>query len=158
MVLGYRPGKIVKKKNPYSLDDSIPYLIYRISNKANQNIQGKLRPASFTLSKWRLLSSLKSRGICTITELAACTVMKHAVASRILTEMEREGLVSRRQSKADQRMVHIRLTRKGEAMFQQAHKIFVEHQEQALRGLSRSDITVLLRHLRKIQNNLGITS
>jgi DNA-binding MarR family transcriptional regulator len=142
----------------YSLSDSIPYLIYRISNKANQNIQDRLRPAGITLSKWRLLSSLKSRGDSTISELAACTVMKHAVVSRILTEMERAGLIQRRQSARDQRMVTISLTRKGLSLFDEAHEIAVRHQDEALRGFDRSDIAALRRLLRRIQNNLGITN
>lgn len=154
-----RQGIIVKREEArYSLNDSIPYLIYRISNKANQNMQDKLRSAGITLSKWRLLSSLKSRGVCTISELAACTVMQHAVVSRILTEMEHAGLIRRRQSKTDQRMVRITLTRKGETLFEQAHEIAVQHQEEALRGFSRSDQTTLLNLLRKVQANLRIVS
>lgn len=140
----------------YSLDDSIPYMIYRISSKANQNIHDKLRPAGITLSKWRLLSSLKSRGICTVSELAACTVMQHAVVSRILTEMETAGLIKRQQSEADQRMVQIRLTRQGEELFEQAHEIAAVHQDEALKGFSRAEITVLMKFLRQMQKNVGI--
>lgn len=148
------------KKNTkrYSLDDSIPYLIYRISNKANQNIQDKLRPSGVTLSKWRLLSSLKSRGMCTISELAACTVMKHAVVSRILTEMEHSGLIKRRQSVTDQRKVQITLTKKGEALFEQVYEIAVQHQEEALRGFSSREIATFLRLLHRVQTNLHILS
>ncbi len=143
-------------KGPYSLDDSIPYMIYRISNKANQNIQEKLRPANITLSKWRLLSGLKSYGVSTISELAARTVMQHAVVSRILTEMEQSGLIKRRQSSVDHRVVHVELTKKGEALFHQAQEIAAAHQERALQGLPRSDIATLVRLLRNIQQNLGI--
>lgn len=140
----------------YSLDHSIPYMIYRISSKANQNIHEKLRPAGITLSKWRLLSSLKSRGTCTVGELAACTIMQHAVVSRILTEMEAANLVRRQQSETDQRMVQIQLTRQGEALFEQAFEIAVEHQGSALKGFSRSDIAALTGFLRRMQKNLGI--
>lgn len=140
----------------YNLDDSIPYVIYRITNKLNQNIHTRLRAAGITLSKWRLLSSLKSQGMCTIGELAACTVMQHPVVSRILTEMESDGLIKRQSSSTDQRVVHIKLTRKGDELFQKAFRIAEEHREEALKGFSSADTQMLLQLLRMIQKNVGI--
>lgn len=140
----------------YDLDDSIPYVIYRITNKLNQDIHERLRSSGITLSKWRLLSSLKSRGTCTIGELATCTVMQHPVVSRILTEMENEGLVKRHSSSADHRLVHIRLTRKGEQSFGVAFEAAEKHRQRALEGFSPADTRMLLAMLRTIQDNIGI--
>ncbi|QIB64545.1 MarR family winged helix-turn-helix transcriptional regulator [Kineobactrum salinum] len=144
------------KKNPYMLNGSIPYMIYRISNKANQNVNEKLSPAGFTLSKWRLLSSLKSWGTCTIRDLASCTVMQHAVVSRILTEMEESGLVARKRSTVDQRQVEIRLTKKGDTLFQEAFDIANEHQIELLKGFTKTEINTLASLLGRIQKNIGI--
>lgn len=147
----------IDKTPLYRLSDSIPYVMYRIVNKLNQNIHERLRRSvGITLSTWRLLSSLKSRGTCTVGELAACTVMRPAVVSRILTQMEKQGLVRRRQSKADHRVVQITLTHKGERLFQAAFTIAGQHRDDALRGLSASDTASLLAMLRTLQRNIGI--
>jgi DNA-binding MarR family transcriptional regulator len=140
----------------YDLDDSIPYVLYRITNKLNQDIHERLRSSGMTLSKWRLLSSLKSRRMCSVGELAMCTVMQHPVVSRILTEMENEKLVKRQPSSTDQRLVQVKLTRKGEQSFQQAFEIAEKHRQRALQGLSPDQTETLLSLLRTIQGNIGI--
>lgn len=140
----------------YNLDDSIPYVVYRITNKLNQDIHNRLRSSGMTLAKWRLLSSLKSHGTCTVGELATCTVMRHPVVSRILTEMQNEGLVKRQPSSTDQRLVQVKLTKKGEQSFQAAFEVAEKHRQRALQGLSPTDAQTLLTLLRTIQNNIGI--
>lgn len=141
----------------FSLEDSIPYLIYRISTKANQNIQELLKPAGLTLFQWRLLSSLKSRGTSSVGELAECCVMQHAVVSRNLKEMERQGLLRRQQSKEDQRVVRVSLTKHGEARFEEAHEIAQVHLNETLKGFSAAEKAKFLALLKSVQRNIGMT-
>ncbi|MFT5711182.1 MAG: DNA-binding MarR family transcriptional regulator [Halioglobus sp.] len=145
----------MSKKN-FDLDRSIPYLIYRISNGLNQNIGDRLKETGLTLSKWRLLSSLRSRGTSTVGELARCTVMQHAVVSRILKELEKEGLILRQQRRNDQRVVEVQLTDQGEAAFAYAYDIAEGHRKDALTGFSRTETLELGAMLRRIQDNIGI--
>lgn len=89
-------------------------------------------------------------------ELAACCVMKHAVVSRNLKEMEREGLLRRQQAKDDQRVVRVSLTKRGEAQFDRARAIAAAHLGETLKGFSAADTAKFLAMLKAVQRNMGI--
>jgi DNA-binding MarR family transcriptional regulator len=141
----------------FDLESSIPYLIYRITSRLNQDIHVRLKPDGISLPRWRILASLKSKGRSTVKELATCTVMKHAVVSKVLKEMQDDGLITRAPSDLDQRSVIVDLTSQGEAAFEQARKIANVHRDIALDDLGPDEIQTLLRLLKHIQKNLGIS-
>ena len=43
------------------LDDFIPYVMYRITNRMNMDLQDCLRPLKINVSRWRVLCALKAR-------------------------------------------------------------------------------------------------
>ena len=151
-----RRARELSQVEEFDLESSIPYLIYRITSRLNQDIHARLKPAGISLPRWRILASVKSRGRSTVKELATCTVMKHAVVSKVLKEMQDDGLITRAPSVRDQRSVIVDLTPEGEAAFEQARKIANVHRDIALDDLSSDEVQTLLRLLKRIQRNLGI--
>ena len=140
-----------------NLEESITYLIYRISNALAHGLRDDLGPTKISIQQWRVLSSLKSRnGLSTISELSACTVIKQPIISRIITEMQENGLVQKTQRKDDLRITEVRLTRNGNKLFEALLPIALRHRQRALENIDKTEIDELRKSLKQIQYNLGI--
>ena len=79
----------------FTIDRSIAYLISRINGRLNRRLHDRLSAMGMTFQHWRVLASLSARDRPTIAEIAEYSVIPHSTLSRLLTRMEREGLVRR---------------------------------------------------------------
>ena len=144
-------------KDELALEDSVTYLIFRINNALNHNFRSDLGPVKVSNQEWSVLSSLKSRGgRSTISELAACTTIKQPVISRIITEMQENGLVQKTQNKKDLRITEVKLISKGNKLFQAILPTSERHRNIALAGVAETELAQTRETLKKIQGNLGI--
>ena len=79
-----------------ALDDFLPYVFNRVTNRLNLNLLEVLRPRGITVPRWRVLAVLGARDGRNIGELSAFTIIEQPTLSRVVGQMERDGLVSRR--------------------------------------------------------------
>ncbi len=153
-----KPGERYIKDDLY-LEDSVTFLIYRINNALTHNFRSDLGPIKISNQEWSVLSSLKSRGgRSTISELSVCTTIKQPVISRIITEMQENGLVQKSQNKNDLRITEVKLSGKGNKLFDSILPIATRQRENALANINEGDIDHLRQTLKKIQHNLGVKS
>ncbi len=136
------------------LQNFVPYLMYRITNQLTRRIRGRLRKSDINIARWRVLAVLRAYGELDLSRIVELTVMEQPSVSRIVAQLEREGLVRREVSTKDSRFVHVRLTASGTKAFQNVYPTAQRHQERALSGFSRKEITALKSYLRRIQANV----
>ncbi len=137
------------------LDGFVPYQIYRITNSLNQRLRARM---PISVSRWRVLGVLRANGTLTINEIAECAAMEQPTVSRTVTRLVRDGLVSRRAAKQDSRYMEVSLTAAGQRVFDTVYPIAVEHQTNALRGFSKSELATLQAYLQRIQQNIALDS
>jgi DNA-binding MarR family transcriptional regulator len=95
----------------------IPYLLNRLTSKVNAAWMEELRPRGLTIARWQVLSILNAvdgSRVGTITELSGA---EQSVMSRVIDQMERDGLCERRVGSSDSRAVHVHLTAAGRALY-----------------------------------------
>lgn len=136
------------------LQNFVPYLLYRITNQLTRRIRGRLRKSGINITRWRVLSVLRAHGKLSLGRIVDLTVMEQPSVSRVVAQLEREGLVKRAVSKEDSRFVHVRLTAAGTRAFQNIYPTAQRHQERALSSFTRKEISTLKRLLRRIQHNI----
>jgi len=136
------------------LHDFVPYLIYRITNQLNQRLRGRLRKSGINISRWRVLSVLRAHGELTLGRIVDLTAMDQPAVSRVVAQLEEEGLALRQVSIVDSRFVHVSLTPAGDAAFREVYPTAQKHQEQALSGFSRKEFDTLKLFLQRIQENI----
>ncbi len=136
------------------LQNFVPYLIYRISNQLNKRLRGRLRKSGINIARWRVLSVLRAHGDLTLGRIVDLTAMDQPAVSRIVTQLEREGLARREVSTKDSRVVHVSLTKAGEKAFAEVYPTAQKHQKRALSGFTSKEIDTLKKYLRRIQNNI----
>jgi len=132
----------------------VPYLLYRTSNQLNRKIRTRLRQSGVNLARWRVLAVLRAYGQLNLSRIVELTVMEQPSISRIVTQLEHEGLARRKVSTADSRVVYVSLTAAGEKAFKEIFPAAQRHQGQALSGFSDREIDKLTDFLRRIQDNI----
>jgi MarR family transcriptional regulator, organic hydroperoxide resistance regulator len=136
------------------LDTFFPYRLYRASKKLQLRLHTRLRALRMSSSEWRAISVLKAYGALSIGEIVEATLMEQPTISRVVARLEKNGLVARRPSTRDSRMVLISLTAAGVDVFKQIIPAALRHQDLALEGIARKDIAQLVATLERIERNI----
>jgi DNA-binding MarR family transcriptional regulator len=137
------------------LDSYLPYQIYRVSSLMNGRLQGQLRAVGVNLSKWRVLSVLQAHGRCNLSRIVDLTLMEQPTVSRVVANLEEEGMIDRRISAGDTRVTEVTLTAKGAAVFGEIRPIAVRRQRAALEGLSKAELASMRSMLERIEANIA---
>lgn len=95
--------------------DLVPYLLHRATNEVNRAWRDRLRPHGLTIQRWQVLSVLAAFDGARVTEVAELVAVDQPVVSRVIDQMERDGLVTRTADPDDGRVTLVRLTDAGRA-------------------------------------------
>lgn len=99
------------------LDSYIPFLINQLTTYTNRTLREAFKSKKITISRWRILAISASLGPQNISELCELTCMEQPTVSRVVDQMERDGLVVRRPLPSDNRIVRVQVTSAGNGLF-----------------------------------------
>ena len=137
------------------LQSYVPYLFYTITGQHNRNLRKRLKRTGINIARWRVLAVLKDHGRMNISQIVEKTIIEQPTVSRIVDQLEREGLALRETCDKDSRFVQVRLSPAGTKVFQEIYPAAIKHEEHALRGFTRQETKTLIGFLERIQNNIG---
>lgn len=140
------------------LQEFPPYLFHLITSCLNQRLLERLRPHGVTVQRWRVLMVVANLGPQTIGELVELTLIPQSALSRVVDQMERDGLVARWASKTDNRSVRVQLTEHGRQMYQKLAPTAREHADAIVANFDASELETLYASLRRILSNLGVST
>lgn len=138
----------------YRLTDSFPYLLNRVGVRMGELFERHIEPYGVTLPMYRVLAALCETGDQRLGDLSAMTTIPLSTLSRLVGEMKRKGLVSRRRPEDNARTVAINLTAKGRAMAEELMPIARHFEEVAVRDFAASDIARAKAILSTVYDNL----
>ena len=134
----------------YQLDDSIPYLMNRITGMMNRQLELDLRALGVSFQHWRILAVLAQKNGSSITDLSEYAVVPHSSLSRLLVRMESEGYVRREMDLQDARTVRVYATSDGVNLYRKMVPMAVGIREHALTDLSAPQKDKLLELLQQM--------
>jgi DNA-binding MarR family transcriptional regulator len=132
----------------------IAYLLNRASGRFNQVWRTRLREHGVTVARWQVLAILSEFDGARLGQLAAMAAVEQPVMSRVVDQMERDGLVRRRSVNDDGRAVEVRLTGRGRDMFVELAPEAAELTGAALEGLDDVQVAALGAALVQVASNL----
>ena len=138
----------------FVLDDFVPYLLNRVTNRLNHDLRDSLKPFDLTQKQWRVIAVLKAGNGRSIGELAVYTVTDHSTLSRAIAQIEAKGLVRREGRDGDARFAEVWLTEAGEAVFHQVWPIAFRHFLHSVRGLDQAEVDQFVETLHRILGNI----
>ena len=137
------------------LSEYLPYLVNRVGSALVARFSADALDAQhLSIAMWRVLAALSSNGGVRQIDVAKMTSIEVSTLSRLIARLGQRGLVSRTRSPTNNREVVLRLTARGTALVRRLVPIAEGLQDAASRGLSRRELAVVKRALRRIHHNL----
>jgi MarR family transcriptional regulator, organic hydroperoxide resistance regulator len=100
----------------------------------------KCGPGDLTQAQIRALFKLDLEGEATAGDLAKAAELSPASVSAMLDHLERDGIVERRRSETDRRVVVVSLTASGRALLAEKRERWRARGREALAGLSDAEL------------------
>ena len=139
------------------LEEALGYWITRTYLRSRSELYRRFKAhgVSLTPEQWMILVRLWQKEGVTQSALAQTTLRDLPTMSRILTTMERDGLVERKTDPKDSRARLIFLTGRGRKLRQSLVAEARRMVEESLHGISEADVQVTRRTLQRVLQNLG---
>jgi DNA-binding MarR family transcriptional regulator len=135
--------------------EMLPYMLNRVTSRANQLWVRQLRDHGLTIGRWHVLSVLSRYDGSRIGTIADLSGGEQPAVSRVIDQMERDGLVSRRPSLDDSRAVEVWITRRGRQINEELLPVAEEFVQRMLRSFDDGEIRQLAGFLERLIADLG---
>jgi len=130
--------------------EMLPYLLSRVSARTNQLWVRQLRDHGLTIGRWQVLNVLSTYDGSRIGTIADLSGGEQPAVSRVIDQMERDGLVKRRPSLNDSRAVEVWITQRGREIYAELMpeaKAFVARMLRTLSDTESKQMNDLLERL-----------
>jgi DNA-binding MarR family transcriptional regulator len=126
----------VPMSDPFVLDDFLPYRLAVAAGRLSREFS-RIYQERFGLSRaeWRVMAHLSQQAEVSVREIHARVDMDKSKVSRAATRLEEAGVITKRVSEADRRLVVLALTEKGVAMMDELAEAARAFQAEALARL-----------------------
>lgn len=114
----------------------------------------RLAEHQLTLPMYRVMAVLRQEGAQRLSDLGAMVTVEVSTLSRLITTMQRKGLVSRVRPEHNGRTVSIALTSSGETLVDQLMPLAAHFEAVGTKTFSAKEITWLKQALKQIHDNL----
>jgi DNA-binding MarR family transcriptional regulator len=139
-----RPGRL-------SLSEFVPYRIAVLARGISVSLGRKYRDLGITIPEWRLIAHLAEVGTCSSGEICARTAMDKAKVNRAVMRLVAAGLILAGTSSRDRRVNVLKLTARGQKVYEKIVPMALAHEEALLDTLSETEIKELTRIVGKLQ-------
>jgi MarR family transcriptional regulator, organic hydroperoxide resistance regulator len=143
-------GEPVAEADPQPDFDAIVEAVIYLYTESRRITKGIAGRYGLTGPQLAVVKMLEPVGKLSLSELSSQIRARNSTVTGIIDRMEREGLVVRRRSDEDRRVVNIELTKKGQQLAGEISVEPVQIFRQVLAELSLRDATELRRILNKL--------
>ncbi len=140
----------------YVMAESVGYLISRAKNTLAHSTEQEVSGLDITHAQASCLIMLSSGRASTVTDLGRELNTDMGSITRLLSRMEKRGLIERTRRDCDRRVLDLSLTPAGHALAAQLPAVFCKVMARHFRGFTTEEIETLRAMLRRvICNNSG---
>ncbi len=132
----------------------LPYLLNRLTSRINQLWLEEIRDSGLTVQRWQVLSILAAFDGCRVGQIAEFSGNEQPVVSRVLDQMERDGLVERRRAEGDSRVVQVWLTVKARELITRLAPAAQQYIGRLTAGVEVEDVQSAMQVLSRILTSL----
>lgn len=140
----------------YAARDSVGYLIRRLTTIITGRLETAFASQKFTLTQWSVLMHLRDGLARTASDLACAFQHDSGALTRVLDQLERRGLIARRRSARDRRVVELELTAEGQRAIRSLLPTVVKEMNAALAPLTRSEFDQFRGSLLKVLDHVAV--
>ena len=136
------------------LDGYLPYLLNRAGARIATAFGEEMRRLGSSLQAWRVLAALRDRDGRRMGDLSTTTSIEVSTLTRLVDNMEKTGLVTRRRDANDTRAVLLHVTAAGRRLTRRILPIAERYETVALKGFGVAEADSLKAALRRLYANM----
>ena len=136
------------------LEQYLPYLLNRAGARIAAAFNAEMRQIGASLQVWRVLAALRDRDGRRMGDLSQTTSIEVSTLTRLVDNMEKDGLVARRRESGDARAISLHVTASGRRLTQRIVPIAERYETVTLKGFTAGEVTVLKKALRRLYDNM----
>jgi DNA-binding MarR family transcriptional regulator len=136
------------------LDSYLPYLLNRAGARIAAAFNAEMRQLGASLQEWRVLAALREKDGRRMGDLSKTTSIEVSTLTRLVDNMEKDGLVARRRDSEDARAVALHVTAAGRRLTQRIVPIAERYETVALEGFTAGEAEALKKALRRLYDNM----
>ena len=136
----------------------VPFRLNRLAAEISDALSGEYQARyGLDIPEWRVLATLGHRNeACSAQFIAACTRTHKSTISRAVTALLQRKLVERVENRDDRREFSLRMTRKGNALYQKLVPRLQRKEQELLSCLTASERRAFAAMLGKIESRLDL--
>lgn len=138
----------------FDLTSFVPFLLNRVGTSVAMKFSVLLKDHGLDITTWRLIASVYQSGQMRIGELADFTGIELWTVSRVVTKIEKEGLLIREREGGDARAVTVKLTEDGTALIEKLIPQAREFEVIPLNGFTAQETKQLRSLLARLYDNV----
>jgi DNA-binding MarR family transcriptional regulator len=136
------------------LEQYLPYLLNRAGARIAAAFNAEMRQIGASLQVWRVLAALREQDGRRMGDLSKTTSIEVSTLTRLVDNMEKDGLVARRRDPGDARAISLYVTASGRRLTQRIVPIAERYEAVALEGFTAGEVAVLKKALRRLYDNM----
>lgn len=140
---------------PHRHEHDGPHIFREIVRTHQVLIEAFSREVGMSGARLAVLRQVAVEGEAGVADLARALGVTPAAITRRVQELEREGLLSRRDDERDGRRTWVRLTREGMDAFEQLHERAHATERALTEGVGARDLAAAVRVLAAVREKLG---
>jgi DNA-binding MarR family transcriptional regulator len=142
-------------KQHYKLDSyhpttSVGYLLKAALRALQDRVQLRFAKEGLTFQQWIVLMHIREGLALTVATLCRETRHDSGAMTRLIDQLEKRGLIERRRSSKDRRVVELLLTKEGNKTIEALKPLVVDTLNEALDGFTRQEVRDFEIYLRRI--------
>jgi DNA-binding MarR family transcriptional regulator len=136
----------------------VPFRLNRLAAEVSATLASEYQERyGLDIPEWRVLATLGFRNdACSAQYIADCTRTHKSTISRAVTALMERQLVERVENEEDRREFRLRMTRKGDALYEQLIPRLLRKEQEILSCLSAREQKDLAAMLGKIEQSLDL--
>lgn len=132
------------------LAEFTPYRIVALGQRLSEELGAAYRSEGLSIPEWRVIAAVAQAPSVAARDVVAMTPMDKMAVSRAVSSLELKGLIERHAAE-DRRVSALRLTERGEIVYQRVAAIALRYEDELLRRLPPADRNAFLDGLSAIE-------
>jgi DNA-binding MarR family transcriptional regulator len=155
---GSRKENASKKDSRLNLFRFVPFRLNRLAAEVSAELSSEYQERyGLDIPEWRVLATLGFRDeACSAQYISHCTRTHKSTISRAVTSLMKRQLVERVENEDDRREFALRMTRKGNALYEELIPRLLAKESRIMSCLSAQERKHFAAMLGKIENSLDL--
>ena len=142
-------------RKDFNLSKFLPYRLAVISERVSRRLSVDYeRSHGISVAEWRVLVHLQWQGTVSVREIQDYTNLEKSRVSRAVKRLEAIGLVQKKPSEVDARLVEIALTEDGLRALAEIIPVATEVETRLLKELPKTDLETFFRVIEHLHDVL----